>query len=344
MTSSQRLGLVSFMNGYPDLVLGRTRKDCRKYLLQRFSSFCPNCFRKTNDVFRTCGKVHHGTFKRNVFVARDLLPNVGNPEWEHEWMKESIRQWLDEEWQPQTVHEEIGNQAASMYLNLREQGEDHMGSLLLELGTKLQKVDFKDAFVDSFTVANKVIELLIDRKDQENVNLSSNETMECFKREKPDKKDVELLGEHFASGFNRYKFLSCILEDNISETVVHTAVLFCLGYDFDSVKNSWYERNVKSETSQFFSRQGNYSDILQSPEGLAFLESQLPKDEETRRDLDGVIDEIAGEDYAKFCRKEGNEEFRRSAILVKWLYHVGGWMTRESLIQDGSQSMSDIGK
>jgi hypothetical protein len=224
-------------------------------------------------------------------LAVDLsLPRVHNPQEEYSWIQRSIRLWLDEEWQPQSVHEKIGEEAAKLYLKLREQGEDHLGSLVLGLSLELEKVDFQDAFVDSFTVANKVAELLMEKLVECGDENSS--TSETRTDPTPTAEDFELVCKAKSSGFERYQFLSKILEESLSDSTVHAAVLICLGYQWEG--GEWRPKTVDKQTLCCFEDNCRNFDILHNDYVLAFLERQLPEEEDKRKDLDEFINQLAG--------------------------------------------------
>lgn len=76
-----------------------------------------------------------------------------------------MRFWLDEEWAPLAVHEGVGAAAGDAYLQARRDGAQDMGDLVLAVGATLMGgTDFFEAFVGPYDVANKVVELLMQRQ------------------------------------------------------------------------------------------------------------------------------------------------------------------------------------
>ncbi|GJD06540.1 hypothetical protein Gasu2_09500 [Galdieria sulphuraria] len=295
----------------------RRRKVCHQ-----FGFFPHHCFHPTSLVARQTKKLNCSA------LAVDLsLPRVTNPQEEHSWIQNSISRWLDEEWQPQSVHLTIGQEAATQYLKLREQGEDHLGSLVLGLSLELEKMDFQDAFVDAFTVANKVAELLMDKLPQSDDDNPVTKSVPLHGAATPTVEDVRLVHEAMSSGFERYQFLSKILDETVSDSTIHAAVLICLGYQWDREGGEWQSKKVDKKTSRFMEEYCSSFDFLQNERGLTFLEQQLPQDEDTRKDLDDLISQLAGDFYAEHCRKVGNQVFLRRAIVVKWLYSIGQWIS-----------------
>lgn len=76
---------------------------------------------------------------------------------------EQIRVWLNEEWEPLDAHQQLGNETAKIYVQLRQGGENDLGSVLLDLGAALCSFDFSETYTGQYDVANKVAELLMIR-------------------------------------------------------------------------------------------------------------------------------------------------------------------------------------
>eukprot|EP00798_Chlamydomonas_sp_ICE-L_P023555 gene23555-9079_t len=99
-------------------------------------------------------------------VPAYVLPPVKSEELlaeEGRFVGEVIRVWLDEEWTPLEVHTRLGQATCEAYTNLRKQGEDEMGSILIGMSTSLMTFDFHDTFTSAFDVANKVSEVVMMR-------------------------------------------------------------------------------------------------------------------------------------------------------------------------------------
>jgi hypothetical protein len=62
------------------------------------------------------------------------------------------------------VHKVIGIATRDAYFRARSEGAEDMGDLVLTMGSDLCNVDFSDAFVGAYDVANKVVELLMQRQ------------------------------------------------------------------------------------------------------------------------------------------------------------------------------------
>lgn len=74
-----------------------------------------------------------------------------------------IALWLDEEWTPLEIHQQLGKAAGDAYVSCRQQGIDDMSSLVLALSNNLLAFNYRDTFTSAFEVANKVVEMLMMR-------------------------------------------------------------------------------------------------------------------------------------------------------------------------------------
>lgn len=84
-----------------------------------------------------------------------------------QWLAGHIQLWADEEWTELDVHAELAQRTAEAYAELRLEGENELGSLVLSLSDRLQNFEFRDTFTSNFEVANKVIELLMAKEGRE---------------------------------------------------------------------------------------------------------------------------------------------------------------------------------
>ena len=75
--------------------------------------------------------------------------------------------WLDDEWSLQEPHKELGLKAAEKCTEMRLEGCEEMGSLVMGVAADLIDFDFSDTFVNAFEVANKCSEILMMREGYE---------------------------------------------------------------------------------------------------------------------------------------------------------------------------------
>jgi len=90
------------------------------------------------------------------------LPTAENAQEEGQWLKASLHKWLDREFIPEKVNEDIANKAAQIFVRQRMEGENDLGSLVIAIVTEMQAFDFSQSFYGEFAIANAVSDLLLD--------------------------------------------------------------------------------------------------------------------------------------------------------------------------------------
>ena len=90
------------------------------------------------------------------------LPSAQNPQQEGKWLQEALRRWLDQEYIPEPVNQQIAQRAAQIFTRQRMEGEDDLGALVIAIVTEMQAFDFSKSFYGEFAIANAVSELLLD--------------------------------------------------------------------------------------------------------------------------------------------------------------------------------------
>jgi hypothetical protein len=90
------------------------------------------------------------------------LPPAENPQQEGQWLQSALHKWLDEEFIPEAVNQEIAQRASQIYVRQRMEGENDLGSLVIAILTEMQAFDFSRSFYSEFAIANAVSELLLD--------------------------------------------------------------------------------------------------------------------------------------------------------------------------------------
>ena len=91
-----------------------------------------------------------------------ILPPPQNPKLEGEWLQEVLQGWLDEEFLPEPVNQQIAQRAAQIFVRQRMEGENDLGSLVIAIVTEMQAFDFSRSFYGEFAIANAVSDLLLD--------------------------------------------------------------------------------------------------------------------------------------------------------------------------------------
>lgn len=90
------------------------------------------------------------------------LPPTQRPQQEGEWLKAALLNWLDHEFIPEQVNQQIAERAAQIFIRQRMEGENDLGSLVIAIVTEMQSFDFSQSFFSEFAVANAVSDLLLE--------------------------------------------------------------------------------------------------------------------------------------------------------------------------------------
>lgn len=90
------------------------------------------------------------------------LPPAKNPQQEGEWLRNALQLWLDQEFLPEAVNQEIAQRATQIYVRQRMEGENDLGSLVIAILTEMKGFDFSKSFYSEFAIANAVSDLLLE--------------------------------------------------------------------------------------------------------------------------------------------------------------------------------------
>lgn len=90
------------------------------------------------------------------------LPPAENPQQEGEWLLSRLNSFLDEEFLPETINQDIAERAAQIFVRQRMEGENDLGELVLAIVTEMQAFDFSESFYGEFAIANAVSDLLLE--------------------------------------------------------------------------------------------------------------------------------------------------------------------------------------
>ena len=78
------------------------------------------------------------------------------------WLRESLSRWLDQEFIPEAINQQIAERAAQIFIRQRMEGENDLGSLVIAIVTEMEAFDFSESFFSEFAIANAVSDLLLD--------------------------------------------------------------------------------------------------------------------------------------------------------------------------------------
>ncbi|MEL7245675.1 MAG: hypothetical protein AAGM40_25580, partial [Cyanobacteria bacterium J06573_2] len=84
------------------------------------------------------------------------------PQQEGEWLQQRLHSFLNEEFIPENINQEIAERAAQIFVRQRMEGENDLGELVLAIVTEMQAFDFSESFYGEFAIANAVSDLLLE--------------------------------------------------------------------------------------------------------------------------------------------------------------------------------------
>ncbi|AFZ11199.1 hypothetical protein Cri9333_0201 [Crinalium epipsammum PCC 9333] len=90
------------------------------------------------------------------------LPPPEDPQQEGVWLQTSLQQWLDQEFIPEAINQQIAQRASQIFVRQRMEGENDLGSLVIAIVTEMQSFNFRESFFSEFAIANAVSDLLLD--------------------------------------------------------------------------------------------------------------------------------------------------------------------------------------
>ena len=90
------------------------------------------------------------------------LPPARNPQQEGQWLQQVLQRWLDQEFIPEPVNQQIAQRATQIFVRQRMEGENDVGALVVAIVTEMQAFDFSKSFYGEFAIANAVSDLLLD--------------------------------------------------------------------------------------------------------------------------------------------------------------------------------------
>jgi len=107
-------------------------------------------------------KVYKLIVKMSELIPPITLPSAQNAQQEGIWLQEVLQRWLDQEFLPEPVNQQIAQRAAQIFVRQRMEGENDLGSLVIAIVTEMQAFDFSKSFYGEFAIANAVSDLLLD--------------------------------------------------------------------------------------------------------------------------------------------------------------------------------------
>lgn len=93
---------------------------------------------------------------------------------ESEWLRASLKKWLDDEYCPEEANLEISKVAAQSYYESLTGKIDDVGEILMNMVKSLQSVSFQESFHGAFSSANAAVHLITLRMESYSSELGNN--------------------------------------------------------------------------------------------------------------------------------------------------------------------------
>lgn len=259
------------------------------------------------------------------------------------WLANSIEKWLNEEFIPLKIHNDISNIIKLVYIDARSKHNiNDLGELLMEIGTKLETIDISDTFVNAWDIANKASDLLMIRMNRELCSCAGdlsnfttdNEIMVTVKssstsintiqlpiiNENIDIKRLNKISNKLSAEFNRLTFIREFLEDEIDIDDMNIVIAIVLGFRLNN-DNKLVQNNDYAPIG--------WTDMNAIPDlfnNSSLIDTRLINDmpDETEA-TDIVIESIIGAEMLKIMNTQ-NDIIKRKILITKWLY-VHGFLT-----------------
>jgi hypothetical protein len=95
-------------------------------------------------------------------IAPIVLPPILDPQTEGTWLRQSLHQWLDDEFIPEAVNATIAERCAQIFVRQRLEGQNDLGELVIAIVLEMQSFNFRESFFGEFTVANAMSDLILE--------------------------------------------------------------------------------------------------------------------------------------------------------------------------------------
>lgn len=243
------------------------------------------------------------------------------------FLSAAVQEWLDLEWIPQEVHQEIGSKVGEIYVQSREEKDyNDLTSVMMAIGNGLESVDMKDAFVGPWDVANAASDFLMERLGRETVPCAVTAPASHFNSE-----SVGALMTMLRTSFARYRWISAALEDESWDNL-SAVVGLVLGFRINDDGSGLSSARVEPEWAK--QCPGNAPPRL-DPSAPFLRDSLFPSLPEEGTDdhevLEDVLKSAFGEEMLEISKREEDPEFAARRTIVLWLVNQN-FLSDDSLV------------
>ncbi|CAM9910099.1 unnamed protein product [Scytosiphon promiscuus] len=284
-----------------------------------------------------------------------MLPPADQAEEYASFLSEAIRQHLDDEWMEQECHEGIGEEVARLYLDAFKNGPSDMTTLVLDVGSAMEKFDMGDAFVGAWDIANLVSDFLMQRMGAETsgcstkapttspspATTSSSSGSGGAPAFRLTTEKVDMMQADLTSDFARYRFLLDLMEGNTDWEQANTVMAVYQGYTPEDEEEGQGQQQgggarlgVRKGWAQVFHGAAGTARLtppdLSTVDGLVeALEADFPDDPDLLDGLEVIVETVYGGEAKRLHQGDAesgippNPMYLRRSTMCKWLYLVG---------------------
>ena len=273
-----------------------------------------------------------------------------------EYLRGAVKEYLDDEWLKQPVHENIAEEVSVCYKKERENGCDDLGEMLVSIGTTMESMDLSEAFIGPWDIGNLVCDLIMLRLERE---VFGAEDLSKYSRPNPlhdgdtnstdpavfcvftvkvsrpypsVKVDHDILKEaskDYHDEFKRYKTLRDFLEGELSWKDMHPALALSMGFRVpgDDEQTIGDSKHIYQNQDVCPVGWGGLEDIpdlsLTTPDNR-FIEQRLLNDlPEDEQSTDIIVETMVGLEMYKLTKFSKDPDVQRRYLVGKWLYVQG---------------------
>lgn len=240
-----------------------------------------------------------------------------------EFLYNSIKNWLNNEYIPLDIHDVIGENVRNIYLNNRKQGILDLGELIINIGTELESIDFEKAFVNPWDVANKVSDLLILKLDRELCSCAND--MKVIKISKYG--SIQYFNdiiELYSSLFDRYRFCTQFIEEEKSWDELQVLISILFGFRSTGKEIVQIKELIPIDW-EFISLLPTVEDLKLNENYEKMFLNDLPNDEVS---VESVMETLIGLEAFKTIRNGNNKELQKRVLVISWMF-VHGFLEEE---------------
>eukprot|EP00752_Nemacystus_decipiens_P001436 g1415.t2 len=261
-----------------------------------------------------------------------MLPSADKAEEYAAFLSESIRQHLDDEWIEQECHKGIGEEVARLYLDAFRKGGADLTTLVLDVGSAMEKFDMGDAFVGAWDIANLTSDFLMEKMGAETSGCSTKapKSLSSSSAFRLTSEKVAEMQTDLTSDFARYRFLVDFMEGDAKWEQVNTVMAVYQGYTPEDEREGKEAGGVGVRQGWAQAFPGPTPPDLSTASGVVeALEADFPEDPDLLDGLEVIVETVYGGEAKRLHQGDAENGippdlvYLRRSTVCKWLYLVG---------------------